>query len=72
MVPVGSRNRQRATFEKRQREIQRRERQALKRARRHGKGEGDAGPAEAKPSATEFPLGLYPDELDKPTEPQES
>jgi hypothetical protein len=69
---VGSRNRQRATFEKRQREIQRRERQAQKRARRHGKIEGDADATESRPSATEFPLGLYPDELDKTTEPQES
>jgi hypothetical protein len=36
---VGSRNKQRATFEKRQREMARQERQAEKRARRRAKGE---------------------------------
>ena len=37
---MGSRNRQRPTFEKRQREIARQERQAEKRARRRARAEG--------------------------------
>jgi hypothetical protein len=37
---VGSRNKQRPTFEKRQREIARQERQAEKRARRRARAEG--------------------------------
>ena len=43
---MGSRNKQRATFEKRQREMARQERQAEKRARRQAKGEqsGDEDP----------------------------
>jgi hypothetical protein len=45
------RNKQRSTFEKRQREINRREKQAEKRARRQGK----AMPAE-EPQAPEEPL----------------
>jgi hypothetical protein len=40
---MGGRNRQRATFEKRQRELARQERQADKRARRAAQGEGEEG-----------------------------
>jgi hypothetical protein len=53
---MGSRNKQRATFEKRQRELARKERQAAKRARRHGNPDT---PAE-QPSAAAPPEGAEP------------
>jgi len=59
-IIVGSRNRQRATFEKRQREIAKKERQAEKRARRQSKGDEPEAPSEYPTPG--FPLGEYPDE----------
>ena len=64
---MGSRNKQRPTFEKRQREIARQERQAEKRARRRARAEGlDLEQPEPDPDAPVFaapPGGVYPDEL---------
>ena len=63
---MGSRNRQRATFEKRQRELQRQERQAEKRAKKHGQIPKDAPePTPAVVSTEEFPFGAYPEELEQ-------
>jgi hypothetical protein len=64
---VGSRNKQRPTFEKRQREIARQERQAEKRARRRARAEGlDLDQPEPDADAPAFaapPGGVYPDEI---------
>jgi hypothetical protein len=61
------RNKQRSTFEKRQREINRREKQAEKRARRQGKNQPEAAePAPDVPLTDEEifrrSLGEYPAE----------
>jgi hypothetical protein len=47
---VGGRNKQRATFEKRQREMSRLERQAEKRARRQGKVDDSEGAVAGPPT----------------------
>jgi len=71
---MGSRNRQRATFQKRQREMARQERQAEKRARRQGKEpvvveHHDAPPASDLPPG----IGQYPSEIGRyPSEVSES
>lgn len=63
------RNKQRSTFEKRQREISRREKQAEKRARRQGKvmdqvpDEPEREPLSAE-EAFRQSLGQYPTEVD--------
>jgi hypothetical protein len=59
---VGSRNRQRATFEKRQREMAKKERQAEKRARRQGKLEPESTSTPPAFMPTGFPIGEYPHE----------
>jgi hypothetical protein len=65
---MAGRNKQRSTFEKRQREINRREKQAEKRARRQGKIEPEDAPmpqAEEELSPEEIfrrSLGEYPAE----------
>jgi hypothetical protein len=66
---VGSRNKQRPTFEKRQREIARQERQAEKRARRRARAEGlDLEQPEPDPNAPVYPdeLGVYEGENTTP------
>jgi hypothetical protein len=75
---MGSRNRQRATFQKRQREMARQERQAEKRARRQGRAPvGDDGSSDAPSSEypghypDEHPVGRYPDELPTHRPPDE-
>jgi hypothetical protein len=74
---MGSRNRQRATFQKRQREMQRQERQAEKRARRQGRIVPDAderddvrAPSDLPPGIGQYPteIGRYPDEDKAPAE----
>jgi hypothetical protein len=68
---MGSRNRQRATFQKRQREMARQERQAEKRARRQGRAgpepderEPVRAPSDLPPGIGQYPaeIGRYPDE----------
>jgi hypothetical protein len=59
---VGSRNRQRATFEKRQREMAKKERQAEKRARRQGRLEPEERSTPPAFMPTGFPIGEYPHE----------
>jgi hypothetical protein len=66
-IAMPGRNKQRSTFEKRQREISRREKQAEKRARRQGKTqpEDEPMPDEEPLSAEEIfrrSLGEYPAE----------
>jgi hypothetical protein len=74
---MGSRNRQRATFQKRQREMLRQERQAEKRARRQGRA-APAGeerddvraPSDLPPGIGQYPeeIGRYPDEDTTPAQ----
>jgi len=63
---VPGRNKQRSTFEKRQREISRREKQAEKRARRQGKKLPEDEPVAEEPLSQEEifrrSLGEYPAE----------
>ena len=60
---MGSRNRQRATFQKRQREMQRQERQSQKRARRQGRVEADDRSPAPPHSHTGPLIGAYPSEI---------
>jgi hypothetical protein len=66
MIAMPGRNKQRSTFEKRQREINRREKQAEKRARRQGKKPEVEEPAEEEALSPEEAfrrsLGQYPAE----------
>jgi hypothetical protein len=66
---MGSRNRQRATFQKRQREMARQERQAEKRARRQGREEPVAPDRDHAPTTSDLPpgIGQYPTEIRRAT-----
>jgi hypothetical protein len=66
---MGSRNRQRATFQKRQREMARQERQAEKRARRQGRDEPVAPDRDHAPTTSDLPpgIGQYPTEIRRAT-----
>ena len=66
---MGSRNRQRATFQKRQREMARQERQAEKRARRQGRDEPVAPDRDHAPATSDLPpgIGQYPTEIRRAT-----
>jgi hypothetical protein len=69
-IVMPGRNKQRSTFEKRQREISRREKQAEKRARRQGKviepvaDEPERGEPLSAEEAFRQSLGQYPTEVD--------
>jgi hypothetical protein len=66
---VGSRNKQRPTFEKRQREIARQERQAEKRARRRARAEGleEESPYGEAGATDEFGMPI-PHDADTPSD----